>query len=147
MPRTLDDLSKETLGKNLTECRDRHTWTQQEAARRAGVRGDRLNRWEKGRETPGTEGLIRLAVAYGCNVDQFLSGVDEQYDTIIEGRIPVDASQHYRAKQKAFIRRTTAAMQSALDGPVLAPKREENDEGKGPTRGKSSATRARRKRK
>ena len=146
MPRSLDDVSKETLGKNLKEVRDKHGWTQLAAAKRAGVRGDRLNRWERGRETPGTEGLLRLAIAYGCHVDQFLSGVDEQYDDIIEARLPVDAQQHYRRTNEVFIRRTTAAMQLALDAPMLAPMPRVTAETPDRSRGKSGSTRARRKR-
>ena len=145
MPRSLDTVSKVTLGKNLAEARGKHGWTQLEAARRAGVRGDRLNRWERGRETPGTEGLLLLAIAYGCPVSQLLSGVDERYDEIIEGHLPVDARRHYEAKINAFIRRTTAAMQLAIDvaAPVPTPKVSAGAVEK--ARGKSSRSLSRRK--
>jgi transcriptional regulator with XRE-family HTH domain len=146
MPRSLDDIAKETLGKNLREMRDKRAWTQAEAARRAGVRRDRLARWEIGRETPGTEGLLRLAIAYACPIDQLLSGVDERYDELIEARLPQDAHQHYRVKAEAFIRRTTAAMQLALDAPTLGPMRATNAETPERARGKSGGARAHRKR-
>lgn len=110
MPRTLGDDAKGIVGANLTDSRKSRGWSQTEAAERAQVRRDRLNRWEKGRELPGTEGLLRLAIAYGCPVDNFLGGVDERYDTVIERRIPVDAQQFYRTKLAKLKALTLVAM-------------------------------------
>jgi transcriptional regulator with XRE-family HTH domain len=115
MPRTLSDDAKTIVGSNLREARGRTHLSQTQAADKAGIRRDRLNRWETGRELPGVEGLLILAVAYGCPIDAFLGAVDEEYDAIIERRIPVDVQQHYQAKIDTFIRRTTAAMQLALE--------------------------------
>lgn len=115
MPRTLSADSKRSLGANLREARERRGWKQGEAALRADVPRVRLNKWENGRETPGTEGLIRLAVTYNCPVDDLLGGVDEAYDAIIESRIPIDVRRHYRAHINNYISRTTAAMQLALE--------------------------------
>lgn len=115
MPRTLPNDVKLTIGRNLVAARDRLGWTQRAAAKRAGVRVERLNKWEKGKELIGTEGLILLATAYNRPVDAFLSGADEAYDAIIEGPISLDVKQHYQAKVDTFIRRTTVAMQLALE--------------------------------
>lgn len=121
MPRTLGAEAKSIVGKNLKAARQRRGLSQTDAATRARVRRDRLNRWEKGRELIGVEGLLALAVTYGCAIDDFLGGVDEGYDTIIESRFPPDVRQHYASITDAFIARTTAAMQLALTGPVPAP--------------------------
>lgn len=123
MPRSLDRVSKNTLGKNLAEARTKLQLTQEDAAQRSNIRRDRISRWESGRETPGAEGLLLLAIAYECSIDQFFSGVDERYDEIIERRIPADAARHFREKTEAFIRRTTAAMQLALGEAVHVPTR------------------------
>lgn len=146
MPRTLDEIARERLGRNFREARERHKWTQIDAAAKIGVPRVRLNKWEKGRETPGAEGLLLLAIAYACSVDQLLSGLDERYDEIIERGFPVDQRQHYRAKIDVLIRRTTAAMQLALDERGLAPMPAAIADTPERARGKSGPARARRTR-
>lgn len=144
MPRTLDAVARKTLGSNLKEIRERKQWSQLVAAKRAGIRRDRLGIWERGGETPGGEGLLLLAVAYGCSIDQFFSGVDEHYNGIIEERLPLDAALHYRLKTEAFIRRQTAAMHLIADVSTPVPKPEETAGKTVTARGKSSKARARR---
>lgn len=147
MPRELDSESKKTLGLNLREARGLKKWTQQEAADEIGVRRDRLNRWEMGREAPGAEGLLLLAIGYQCLIDQLLSGVDERYDNIIESRVPLDAQQHYRARMESFIRRTTAAIELLKpDVPVHAPTPTASGDTRGRASGRSTGARVRKKR-
>lgn len=122
MPRTLADDAKLIVGANLRAARERAGIASQTvAATRAGIRRDRLNRWETGRELPGADGLIRLAIVYRCPIDDFLGAVDEEYDAIIEARIPVNERRLYQAKLDTFIKRTTAAMQLALEPGAPAP--------------------------
>jgi len=146
MPRTLDDVSKETLGKNLKEARSRRGWTQVEAAKLAGVRRDRLVKWETGKETPGTEGLLLLAITYACPVDQLLSGVDEQYDEIIEARVPIDAQQHYAAKVDAVMATLADTLRQVRDAEAADQTRSATSVRTPTTGGKSATTRAHRKR-
>ncbi len=145
MPRTLHDAAKVTLGKNLKEIRKRHRWTQGTVATHVGVSRERVTLWETGKESPGVDGLMALAVAYGCSVDQFLSGVNEAYDSIIEARLPADAAAHYKQKFEAFIRRQTAAMQLIATEVNSEPTRPTNADQAERGRGKSSPSRARRK--
>ena len=148
MPRTLSDDAKGVIGRNLRDVRKRVGWNQTVAAERAGVRGDRLNRWEQGREAPGAEGLLRLAVAYGCPLDDFFGGVDEDYDAIIERRIPVDGKQFYKAKLDKLKALTMRAMELTVEA-VGTREPTPTERGASPpsARGKSRVVRARRKQK
>lgn len=144
MPRRLPDGARETLARNLIAVRERLEWSQKEAARRAGLTQNRVSLWETGTEAPGAEGLLRLAVAYGCSVDDFLGGVDEGYDAIIERRIPLDVQRHYQARIDTFISRTTAAMHLALEPGAPAPTTTTPTAAPPKARDKSAPTRARR---
>lgn len=144
MPRTLDDTAKASLGANLRAARKKHGWTQDEAAKRAGVFRSRLNKWERGKETPGTEGLLTLAITYSCQVDEFLGGVIEGYDEIIESRLPLDAQRYIKSKVDTFIRRTAAAMQLALEPGAPAPTSVKRVVERPAAHGKSKAIRSRR---
>jgi len=144
MPRTLDHAAKAALGANLRDVRNKRGWTQGEAAEKAGILRGRLNKWEKGRETPGTEGLLRLAITYGCPVDDLLGGVDEDYDAIIERRIPVDVQRHYQAKADTFMARMNAAMQLALTPGTPSPSAAAPADASRTNAGRSDTTRTRR---
>jgi transcriptional regulator with XRE-family HTH domain len=145
MPRTLDDGAKAALGRNLRDARKARGWNQLQAAERVGVSPVRLNLWENGKEAPGTEGLLRVAIAYDCPVDELLGGVDEDYDAIIERRIPVDTKQFYKAKLDKLKALTLRAMQLTVEaGGTPAPTPETPAASRAPSRGKSPSTRARR---
>lgn len=143
MPRTLDASARTTLGMNIRERRERVFPSQAAAADAMEIPRARLNKWEKGRETPGTEGLLLLAISFKCSVDQLLSGVDGEYDAFIEARPEFDALAHLRAKTEAFIRRQTQAMQLALDVPAHVPTRATNAGGREAGRDTRSTARAR----
>lgn len=143
--RTLTADQRQSLGANLVEARVKAGFPQQgDAARNAGMQQTLLSAWENGRRTPDADGLIRLAVAYNCPLDDFFGGVDERYDEIIERRIPVNLQQHYQARIDTFIRRTTAAMQLALEPGALAPTPTATAAAPVTAAGKSASTRVRR---
>lgn len=147
MPRTLDSVAKTALGANLVEARNKRGWNQGQAAGKAGVSRSRLNLWENGKETPGAEGLIRLAVTYDCPVDDLLGGVDEEYDDIIERRIPIDAHRFDRAKLRKLQALTMRAMQLTVEATETRAPTPEAPSASAPlaTRDKSKPTRARQK--
>jgi transcriptional regulator with XRE-family HTH domain len=144
-PRTLTKNATITLGFNLKEMREYRKLTQAAAAKKAGIHRSLLTKWEIGLQSIGLEGVLLMAVTYHCPIDQLLSGVDEHYDDIIEGRLPVDAVRHYRAKVAAFTREGNRAMDTMKDAIVPAPMTEETAEGQERARGKSSRVRVRRK--
>lgn len=145
--RTLSVESKETLGANLLAKRESSRLSQGEAARRARVNREMLSRWENGKIAPDIDSLLRMAVAYSCAIDDLVGGVDEEYDEIIERRIPIDVKQHYRARNDTFIRRTTAALQLALEPGAPAPAPTAPAAATRKAAGTSAAARARRPRK
>ena len=143
---TLSHEARLVLGANLVAARERAGLKQGEAVTRSGVPRDRLSPWENGHAAPNIEGLLRLAIAYGCPVDDFLGGVDEGYDAIIERRIPVDARRHYEARTNTFIQRITAGMQLALTPGAPAPTPGARVAARPTVGGKSKPARARRER-
>lgn len=149
MARTRDDDAKKTLGRNLVAARDRAGLKQGPAAEQAGLtQQNRLSLWETGKEFPSTDGLLRLAVAYRCPIDDFLGGVDESYDAIIERRIPIDAKQHYEVQIDRLVKAYGAAIRllasSGIELSQLPGARADESE---TAPGKSKAARARRTRK
>lgn len=144
---TLSHEARQVLGANLVAARERAGLSQGAAVTKSGVPRDRLSPWENGRAAPNLEGLLRLAVAYRCQLDDFLGGVYEAYDAIIESRLPLDAQRYIQAKVDTFIRRTTAAMQLALEPGAPAPTPTAPAVARPRGAGKSKSTRARRKRK
>ena len=55
------------LGKRLARARGLVRMTQEEAAKRIGVRSDTLAKWEMGVRRPGLEKLRKLARIYGVD--------------------------------------------------------------------------------
>ena len=145
MRRTLDKAAAKTLGENLKEMREHRRLTQVAAAKAASISRTLVTKWETAVQAPGIEGLLLMAVTYRCPIDQLLSGVDGAYDDIIEGRLPVDAVRHYRAKVAAFTREGNKALAGMRDALAPAPTTTETAAGPGTTRGKSVRARVRRK--
>lgn len=133
------------LGANLVAKREQLQLSQGKAADRADVDRTMLSRWENGKQTPDGDGLLRLAVAYGCPLDDFFGGVDERYDAIIERRIPPEAKQLYQAqiaKLKALTLHALELTVAATETPAPTPAAPAAGRQSG--RGKSGPTRARR---
>jgi len=144
-PRQLSAGPRHTLGVNLVEARERAGLSRENAADKAGVGRSRLSQWENGRETPGAESLLLLAVAYGCPLDYLFSGVDAAYDAIIERRIPIDAKRHYAGKIAGIKQAAIAAMNALTGDKGTAPTPVAPVGGRPTARGKSRSTRARRR--
>lgn len=116
--RALSGSAKSVLGKNLREARDRAGFDQAHAAELSGVGRTLISQWENGIFGPNADGLLRLAIAYRCPLDDFFSGVDERYDVIIERRIPPDAKRLYQgklAKLKALTLHAMELTESAIE--------------------------------
>ena len=65
------------LGVRLKTARKAHRFTQLDIAKRLGVRGPNVSRWEKGDVAPGAKHLPRLAKALGVRVEWLLTGEGE----------------------------------------------------------------------
>jgi transcriptional regulator with XRE-family HTH domain len=145
--RDLPDLGKKILGANLAAARERAGFkTALAAARKTGIARPRLSLWENGHAAPMADGLLRLAIAYGCPLDDFFGGVDERYDEIIERRVDVNAQQLYRAKTERLKALTVAAIDLTNEAVETRAPKTATPRGTSRTgRGKSKSTRARRK--
>ena len=96
--RMLSAAGKAALGANMKAARKKAGMDQGAAAASSGVGRPLISQWETGIYAPNADGLLRLAIAYDCSLDDFFGGVDERYDAIIERRIPPDAAKLFRAK-------------------------------------------------
>jgi transcriptional regulator with XRE-family HTH domain len=66
-----------TFGERLAKAREKHGWTQQELADRAGIRYETINRIENGKHAePRVYVAVALAKALGTTVD-YLVGMYE----------------------------------------------------------------------
>lgn len=63
-----------TFGQRLRRLRRERQWRQAELARRAGVTGWRISRYELGTGSPNAQALVRLAAALGVSADFLLTG-------------------------------------------------------------------------
>lgn len=65
------------LSERLKRCRKAAGLTQAQAAHGLGIDTPSIGRWERGEKTPRVETLAKLAVLYGCSLDDFIdwSGV------------------------------------------------------------------------
>lgn len=140
------DEGRLVLGANLVAARKKAGLKQGVAARRAGIQQTRLSEWEKAKQVPELETLLRLAVAYQCQVDDFLGGIYEPYDDIIERRLPPDARQHFEARLNKLRALTMVAMElTASAHGTAAPMPGAQAAARHQGAGKSSPVRARRK--
>lgn len=138
---------KAIVGANLRAKREALGLDQGQAADLAGVPQAMLSRWERGRRLPEVTALAALAATYHCPIDDFLGGMDERYDEVIESRLPINSERFYAAKVDTFIARTTAAMKLALEPGAPSPTPARPAAARVAAAGKSKSTRARRERK
>ena len=144
--RMLSPAGKAAMGANLKAAREKAGLDQGAAARLSGVGRPLISQWETGVYAPNADGLIRLAIAYKCPLDDFFGGVDERYDEIIEKRVPPDAKQLYRAqivKLKALTLHALELTASATE--THAPRPETTGVASRSSRGTGVSVRARRK--
>lgn len=64
----------ETLGARIRRLRRAKKWSQDELGAKTGVRGQSIYRYEKGRQMPGAEALIRIADALEVSIDELVRG-------------------------------------------------------------------------
>lgn len=143
--RELSPASKAALGLNLKAARERAGMDQAKAAAASGVGRALISQWENGVYAANADGLLRLAIAYRCPLDDFFGGVDERYDAIIERRIPPEAKMLYQAqiaKLKALTLHAMELTAGATETRAPMPRTPAANRGSG--RGKSGATRAHR---
>lgn len=134
MPRTRPEVDRRVLGENLRYARERAGMKQQDAARQIGVGPSQLSQWENGLTLAGTDALLLLAGLYRCPVDDFLGGIDDRYDAVIERAVPLDQQHFYRAREtrvrlelesrvEAFVQANIATLQRAATEATPAPTR------------------------
>jgi len=95
MPRrpSSDDPSVRLIAANLRRTRDDLDISQGEAASRAGVQQSQLSRWEKAKQKPEVDQLVKMAAAYECSLDDLVSGVHDAYDALVEQHVTVDVKR------------------------------------------------------
>jgi transcriptional regulator with XRE-family HTH domain len=69
-----------TVADNLRELRRELDLRQEDVAALAGVRQAQYSKWETGFAVPKPASLLRLALAFGVNVDRLVSGLNPEYD-------------------------------------------------------------------
>lgn len=88
-------MDAEKLGRKLVKARERAGLKQKEAAEKIGITNDKLCKYEKGKNIPPYDILMKLAKLYGVHVNYFLennSGNNNLYSLYPAGkfvRIPV----------------------------------------------------------
>lgn len=79
-----------SVAANLVRLREAAGISQSELGRRVGVPATRIWDWEHGRyKLPDIKTLMRLAVALHVSIDDLISGVNDDYDAVIEARTGV----------------------------------------------------------
>lgn len=132
------------IARNLKAVRDDLKLKQQDVERRAGTPKGQLSRWEKARKKPEIDSLLRLAVAYECSVEDFVAGVNEDYDKLTERGIGANVRRHYQARYAELKDLATKAV-AAITSVVETSPTSGALSGTVPTaRGKSKQARARR---
>jgi len=112
-----------TFGQNLARLRKRVGISQEELARRIGVkRSAQISHWETGRRKPEPRTLTRLAAALDCEPWEFLKGVKTDYDAL-RATSPAAAPAppvHLETSARAAKRYTDLGLQiAAADMPVF----------------------------
>lgn len=79
-----------SVAANLVRLREAAGISQSELGRRVGVPATRIWDWEHGRyKLPDMKTLMRLATALTVSIDDLISGVNSDYDAVIETRTGV----------------------------------------------------------
>lgn len=145
--RSLSDSQLESLGKNIEAARvAAKLKTVTDGAEKAGVTVSMLSQWENGKVEPQLDGLLRLAVAFQCPLDDFFGGVSEDYDRIIDRRIPINERQQFNARIAVITKMMRESQDTAIAYIASAPIEAVNALGQKVTNEKSKSVRARKKR-
>lgn len=146
--RASEDPSLPIIANNMKAIRDDLKLKQGDVASRAGVDRAMLSRWEKGHQKPEVDALLKLATVYECSVEDFIAGVNHEYDKLTERGIGVNVRRHYQARY-AELRQMAMKAVSAITTSVVetAPTSIRPADSELTTRGKSGPARARRGRK
>jgi transcriptional regulator with XRE-family HTH domain len=71
-----------SVGKNVKAVRAALRLTQDEMAERCGVAQNQLSKWEKGRQEPTVESVLKIAVGAKVPIERLLAGVNRDFDLI-----------------------------------------------------------------
>lgn len=70
-------ITKESLGRAITEFRERSGLSQEDLATESGMSVHTIRSWEQGRSEPGTLGLLRLSVALDLGTPELFTRAHE----------------------------------------------------------------------
>lgn len=115
------DPSLPIIARNLRAIRTDLKQQQGDVAVKAGVPRGQLNRWENGRQKPEVDALLKLAIAYECSVEDFLAGVNEAYDLLVERGIGVNVRRHYQARHAEVKQLAMQAIAAITDAVGTSP--------------------------
>lgn len=71
-----------SVGKNVKAIRTALRWTQDEMAEHCGVAQNQLSKWEKGRQEPTVESVLKIAVGAKVPIGRLIAGVNREFDLI-----------------------------------------------------------------
>lgn len=63
---------EKTLSLKVRTLREAAEMTQEDLAKRLGLKPPAISKWERGLAYPSTETLVRLAEIFGCTTDELL---------------------------------------------------------------------------
>lgn len=116
-------LRQEKVMATLVALREKHSLSQEEAARRIGIGGRQYQRWESGQSMPRPANLGRAALAYGESVTVFydedeepsttqLDRLEAKVDRLLEASTRWDAEELREAIRRTQMQVETLAMEA-----------------------------------
>jgi transcriptional regulator with XRE-family HTH domain len=101
---TTGDPTAESVGERIARLRRARGWKQKELATRIGSSLQQISKYERGRYTPRSEVVARLAEAFGVSADYLLTG-----------RSPYQPQGDFRLRERLeSLERLPAPMRDAL---------------------------------
>jgi transcriptional regulator with XRE-family HTH domain len=143
--RASDDPSVPIIARNLRVIRADLKLPQGDVATKAAVPQAQLSRWEKGRQKPEVDALLRVAAVYKCSVDDLLAGIYRPYDEIIAEGMAPDVRRHFEARLAVVEHAAIASFTATVRGVRNVPMTATLSEVAKASRGRSTRARARRK--
>lgn len=107
-------------GERLKALREARGWTQEEVARRLNVSRAAVGHWERGKNEPSYDTLIRLARLYNTSTAYLIGETDDPSPlTAAQGRkrprsVPPAGWGRLTDRQKEYVRRVTDEMREIM---------------------------------
>lgn len=107
-------------GKRLLDIRLKRGLTQSELSRRANLREQQINRWERGKHTPGADAVGLLAATLACEISEFFvavgddeTGDDDEEADLLDAAHALDVAGAYAMADRLRRRAREVALKTA----------------------------------